>query len=86
MFIRHPTMVYMLPDNIKLEDDWVRHDGARRVLPDGDRSLILLRDGTIFRPISTLPNKWGPFYELCRWEWKVRDRSTFDVMAYREIE
>ena len=86
MFIRHPTMVHMLPDDIKLEDDWVRHDGARRMLPDGDRSLILLRDGTIFRPISTLPNKWGPFYELCRWEWKVRDRSTFDVMAYREIE
>ena len=86
MFIRHPTMEHMLSDDIKLEDDWVRHDGARRMLPDGDRSLILLRDGTIFRPISTLPNKWGPFYELCRWEWKVRDRSTFDVMAYREIE
>ena len=86
MFIRHPTADQMLPDDIKLEDDWVRHDGARRRVPVGDQSLILLRDGTIFRPISTLPNKWGPFYELCRWEWKVRDRSTFDVTAYREIE
>ena len=86
MFIRHPTADQMLPDDIKLEDDWVRHDGSRRRVPVRDQSLILLRDGTIFRPISTLPNKWGPFYELCRWEWKVRDRSTFDVMAYREIE
>ena len=86
MFIRHPTADQMLPDDIKLEDDWVRHDGARRRAPVGDQSLILLRDGTIFRPISPLPNKWGPFYEMCRWEWKGRDRSTFDVMAYREIE
>ena len=86
MFIRHPTTDQMLPDDIKLEDDWVRHDGARRMLPDGDRSLILLRDGTIFRPISPLPNKWVPFYEMCRWEWKGRDPSMFDVMAHRGIE
>ena len=32
MFIRHPTMEHMLSDDIKLEDDWVRHDGARRTV------------------------------------------------------
>ncbi len=83
MFIRHPSKDQLLPDDVELEAGWIRHDGSRRVASENDHPLILLRDGTIFRPISQLPNKWVAFYKLCRWEWKGRVPNAFDILAYQ---
>lgn len=83
MFIRHPTKDQLLPDDAELEAGWIRHDGSRRVASESYHPLILLRDGTIFRPISPLPNKWAAFYKMCRWKWEGCAPNAFDVIAYQ---
>lgn len=86
MFIRYPKGGQLLPNDVELEDGWRRHDGVGNVLSEQDRPIILLRDGTIFRPVSSLPNKWTVFYDMCRSQWKGEDPDYFDIIAYRVIE
>lgn len=83
MFIRCSSKEHLLKDDAELDECWTRHDGASQIVSLDARPLILLRDGTIFRPVSAQPNKWLAFYRMCRWEWKGQPPNQFDIIGYQ---
>lgn len=67
-----------MTDEIKIPEDWTRHDGGKCPVDPNAIVMVLLREGTI-----TVPQEAGffsdGFYDW--WEWRGdRDRN---IIAYR---
>lgn len=73
-----------LPDDVALEEGWIRHDGTARPIAADSKPAVLFRSSTRMQLGERTAASWDAFAEGNCWEWRGRRPSPFDILAYWE--
>ncbi|WP_370189225.1 hypothetical protein [Qipengyuania sp.] len=79
---RRSSRPRLLPDDVELGEGWIRHDGAGCPVALDARPAILFTSGTRFALGTRSADEWEAFEEGSCWEWRGREASGFDILAY----
>lgn len=80
--VRRTSRPRLLPDDVELEEGWIRHDGSGCPIDQASRPGILFRAGTRFQPGKRRAEDWQRFSNGDCWSWEGRDPDGFDIVAY----
>lgn len=80
--VRRTSRPRMLPNDVELDEGWIRHDGSGCPVSLESRPAILFRSGTRFALGARAADEWEAFEEGSCWQWRGREPSGFDILAY----
>lgn len=80
--VRRTSRPRPLPDDVALEEGWVRHDGGPCPVDPQSKPAVLFRNATRFQPGIRTAASWDDFAEGSCWQWAGRASDGFDILAY----